>query len=80
MDVFVRKVVEFCYDREKIDAVAIEERAKSREQAEKGKAGRKAKDAKFVVMPTGLSTMSYRNFQQEIWRNTRVKAYKTRGK
>lgn len=80
MDVFVRKVVEFCYDREKIDAVAIEERARVKEQAEKGKAGRKAKDAKFVVMPTGLSTMSYRNFQQEIWRNTRVKEYKTRGR
>jgi hypothetical protein len=77
MDVFVRKVVEFCYDREKIDAMAIEEKAKLRGD---GKAGRKAKDAKFVVMPTGLSTMSYRNFQQEIWRNTRVKEYKTRGR
>lgn len=64
MDVFVRKVVEFCYDREKIDAMAIEEKARIKEQSEKDKAGRKAKDAKFVVMPTGLSTMSYRIFNR----------------
>lgn len=81
MDVFVRKVVEFCYDREKIDAIAIEEKAKKRlERDEQGKVGRKPKGYQYEVMPTGLSTMAYRNFQQEIWRHTRVKEYKTRGK
>ena len=76
MDIFVRKVVEFCYDREKIDAIAIEERRNIRGD---GKVGRKSKDAEFIVMPKGLSVMAYRNFQQEIWRNTRTKEYKKRG-
>lgn len=79
MDVFVRKVVEFCYDREKIDAVAIEKRTKAREdRIEKEKVGRKPKGYKFIPMPKGLSAMAYRNFQQEIWRYTRAKEYKVR--
>ena len=81
MDYFVRKLQEFCYDRERVDKVAIEEfeREKS-ERREKLKAGRKPKWVDYKPMPRGLSASAYRNFQLEIWRYTRVKEYKTRGK
>lgn len=71
MEDFVRKVTEFCYDREKLDALCIEQKGN-------GKAGRKPKDYKYVTLPKGLK--SYAIFNEEIWRHTRKKEYKTRGK
>lgn len=79
MEDFVRKVTEFCYDREKIDLVAIEAEASMKaDRKAEGKAGRKPKGYKYVTMPKGLR--SYGIFNEEIWRHTRKKEYKTRGK
>lgn len=81
MEFFVRKVIEFCYDREKIDAVAIEyKESVIAERRERVKASLKPQDRKCFYLPNGLSISSYRNFQSEIWRHTRVKEYKTREK
>lgn len=77
MDFFVRKVVEFCYDREKLDKIASEERLKEIEKIRKSDI--KQRD-KYVHIPKGLNRMAYMNFQQEIWRNTRVKEYKKRAR
>jgi hypothetical protein len=84
MDDFVRMLTGFCYDRIRIDDDAIQAKLRQiDERKEMGvvvTTGRKPKGYKIDVLPTGLSRTSYENFQREIWRNTRVKEYKTRSR
>lgn len=82
MDEFIRFLTGFCYDRIRIDQEAIEYKSKRLEEkrlkGEMDGVGRKKKGYEFEFIPTGLSRTSYENFQREIWRNTRVKAYKSK--
>lgn len=84
MDDFVRLLTGYCFDRIRVDREAIEaKRARDLERlndATKGTRGRKPKEYVYEYMPVGLTPSSYENFQREIWRNTRVKSYKTRGR
>lgn len=70
---FVRILTNFCYDRIRLDEVAIETKRKNldEQRRKKGAKGFRGRICGMYRGPSGLSRSSYETFQREIWRHTR---------
>jgi hypothetical protein len=74
MQDFVRILTGFCYDRIRLDEVAIEAKRNRLEKirARKAATGQRGRITGTRREPSGLSRSAYETFQREIWQNTRT--------